>query len=48
MHPTLISFLLTMLVEAIFALAGYLRNKLMQHMHQRDHYTGSGFEPEYE
>lgn len=44
MNPSLMSFLLVLLVEAITTIAVYLKDRLNRHMHQR----GFGQEPEYE
>ncbi|MGZ3846594.1 MAG: hypothetical protein ACXVBH_11095 [Flavisolibacter sp.] len=37
MKQALISFLLVLLVESISVIVDYLKNRLMRHMHERDH-----------
>jgi len=43
MNPSLISFLLVLLIEGMCAVASYLKDRLMHYMHQRENNHGSDF-----
>jgi hypothetical protein len=50
MTSTLISFMLLLFTELIFAIASYLKNRLMRHMHQRENEQSHnfGYDPDSE
>ncbi len=49
MKEAAISFLLLLAVETVMAVARYLKDRMMSHLHrdQHDHHHGFQFEPEY-